>query len=379
VPVSGNTPSIQAGPVGAFTDNASGSAFGSSPGAAAVVSVRGVTIPTSSGTVFIAGPIQAIAQYACANGKLTSSASSTLNLIYVNGAAHPLPTNKESTLNLGGGAYISTNIQTKTATSLTEQILRVHIPGLADIVLGEAVVSLSKSDPCAGTNGPPPPLEICPTGSTLEVAQQYCVIVYRGQTIIVSRPFKGPSGGTVYPLAVARKKTHSPCLFGPGPKFAVLAYKRGGRVEGTLLSDRIVAIGSFERVAGLGGNDCLDGKGTTERLFDGSGKDRVFAARGRNRIAVGNGNDRISGGRDGDRITTGNGNDTIYGNAGNDGIDAGLGHNHIFGGTGQNRIFEPGANAIVNCGPDPGNRAFLRAKAIPYASAHGCQRILHLM
>ncbi len=375
VPVSG-TALVTAGPVGAFTDNADAS--GTSPGVGAVASVQGVTIPTGSGDIYVAGPIQSSATYTCADGKLTGTASSTLNVIYINGTSHQIPTGSETTFNLGGGAYIDTNVLTKTATSLTEQSLVVHIPGLLDVVVAEATVSQSNSDPCAGTTGPAPPIEICPPGSTLQVVQQECVIIYRGTIIIVSRPFKGPSGGTVIALPVARHKYHSPCLYGPGPRYALVAKKRGGRVLGTLYSDRILGLGAYERIAGLGGRDCIDGKAGHDKLFDGNGKDRIYARKATNRIAVGNGNDQLHGGSGADYITAGNGNDRIHGNGGNDRINGGLGRDHIWGGAGRNRIYTPGVNAKVSCGSKPGGTAFLRRKAMPYARAHNCTRIVHL-
>jgi Ca2+-binding RTX toxin-like protein len=225
-------------------------------------------------------------------------------------------------------------------------------------------------------------LEICPPGSTLEVVQQECVIKIGGETIIVSRPFKGPSGGTVYALSVARAKfPHNPCLYGPGPQYALIAYKRGGRVEGTEFSDRILAIGSYERVAGLGGNDCLFGRGKSEKLFDGNGKERVYSNVGNNRIAVGNGNDKIVGGRGNDTISAGNGKDVVYGNGGRNTISVGIGSNRVYATKGvSNHVFSPGTKAHIFCGSIGGrDKVFLRLKALLYAEAHGCTRHVHLI
>lgn len=375
VPSSGAN-NVTAGPAGAFTFE-TGSAQGvTSPGAAAVASVQGLAIPTSSGIISFAGPVQANASYECVNGQVVGSAQSTLDLVNVNGSRTMLPAPGASmTIPLGGGGYIAVNEKLTTSSSLTERVLDIHLSDSTNIVVGEAQVTQNGSKPCAGTQGVPPSLEICPPGSTLNVVAQFCEIVLPGQTIIVSRPFKGPSGGTVVPLSVARRKHNSPCLSGPGPRFALIATKRGGRVNGTPLSDRILALGIYERVTGLGGNDCIDGQGGSQRLFDGNGKDRLYASRGFNRIAMGNGNDYVNGRHGRDWITAGNGNDRIIGGAGSTRIDVGLGRDRITGGAGRNRIFAGSDHAVVSCGSGGHNTAFLRPKVVAYAARHGCQSI----
>lgn len=371
-------PLLLAGPAGAFTYNAFDPTGKTAPGAAAVASVQGVTIPSSSGIIHIVGPVQASASYACVNNRLVANAQSNLNVITVNGVNMPVPAGQPITIQLGGGAYIAVNQKTETSNSLTEIILRVHLPNIADIVVGEAQVTQSKVDPCAGTSGQPPVLEICPKGSTLDVVKQRCVIKACGGTIIVSRPFQGPSGGTVVALCVARKRYKSPCLTGPGPKYVLVATRQGARVEGTLYSDRIIAFGRFERIAGLGGNDCINGKAVHQKIYDGNGKERVYASAFA-RIAIGSGNSLIQGGNGHDTITVANGATRIFGHGGHNHIDAGLGRVQIFGGPGPNRIFTPSARARVNCGTGNNNIAYLRQAAIPYAAAHGCTRIVHLL
>jgi hypothetical protein len=380
LPTSGSG-SLVAGPAGAFT-YATGSVGGqTAPGAAAVAQIQGVTIPTSSGLITIGGPVQANADYECSNQKLVGYGQSTLDVVYVNGHPDRLPApGKPATIQLGGGAYIAANEQIKTASSITERVLDIHLSNSSEIVLGEAEVTLAGSNPCQGVTGPPPGLEICPPGSTLNVVAQYCEIVLPGQVIIVSRPFKGPSGGTVVPLSTARKRYHSSCLYGRGPRYALIATKRGGRVTGTLYSDRILALGAYERVAGLGGDDCIDGRGGNQRLFDGNGNDRIYAAGGYNRIAVGNGNDYINGRNGRDYITAGNGRDVIYGGRGGSSIVVGIGHDRLYGrGRAHNRIWAGGDFARVSCGPGPHNTAFVRRRAARYAHSHGCQmvRLLH--
>jgi Ca2+-binding RTX toxin-like protein len=382
VSVPNGSTNVTGGPVGAFTYVA-GSANGAfSYGAAAVASVQGIVLPTSDGLVSIVGPVEAAAGYECVDGQVSGYGQSTLDVIYVNGKKTFLPApGAEQKIPLGSnGAYIDVNEKLTTPNSITERVLDVHLSNGTDIVVGEALVTQTGAHPCAGVSGTPPVLEICPPGSTLDVPIQECVIYLNGgKTIIyVSRPFQGPTGGTVMALSVARKRYHSPCLSGPGPKYALIATKRGGRVQGTPRSDRILALGAYERVAGLGGNDCIDGKGGHQKLFDGNGNDRVYASAGFNRIAVGNGNDYLNGRNGSDWITAGNGRDTIYGGRGNSRIDIGIGRDQVYGGPGRNRIWAAGDYARVRCGSGRHNTAFVRPKARAFAAAHGCQKV-HLL
>ena len=380
VPTTGSS-IVNAGPVGAFTYSVFSPSGATAPGAAAVAAVQGVTIPTGgTGFISIVGPIQTTASYACVNNQVVATGTSTLNIIDVNGQNMTVPAGTPSTIQLGGGSFIAINQQIKTANSLTEIALEVHLQGLADIVVAEAKVTQSVTDPCANTAGQPPPvLEICPPGSTLEIQAQLCVIIFNGQTIVVSRPFQGPSGGTVFPTSVVAKRYPGfPCTTGPGPKFALVATKRGGRVFGTPKSDRILALGAYERIAGLGGNDCIDGQGGHQIIFDGNGNDRVWAAAGFNRIGLGNGNDYFNGRNGSDWVTAGNGRDTIIGGKGSSRIDVGLGKDHVFGGPSKNRIWGGANGAKISCGSGGNNTAFVRSAAAAYAKSHGCQHI-HLL
>ena len=377
------TAAAEAGPVGAFTYSVFSPSGSTAPGATAVAAVQGVTIPTAGGNIVIAGPIQTTASYSCVNDQLQASGTSTLNVINVNGVNMPVPEGTPSTTTILG-ITISTNQQVKTANSLTETALEVNIPGIADIVVAEAKVTQSVSEPCAGTSGSTPVLEICPPGSTLNIAAQLCEIVFTNPngtttTIVVSRPFQGPSGGTVYPTSVVAKKYPGyPCTTGPGPKFALVATKRGGRVFGTPKSDRILALGAYERIAGLGGNDCIDGTGAHQTIYDGNGKDHVYGGSASTRIGVGNGNDYVNGRKGSDYITAGNGNDTVYGGRGNSRIAIGLGKDHVYGGPGKNKIFAAANAAKVSCGSGHHNTADVRTAASKYARTHGCQSI-HLL
>jgi hypothetical protein len=378
VPTTGSAP-VVAGPVGAFTYSVFQPGV-TAPGATAVAAVEGVTIPSPNGNIVIAGPVQATASYACVNDQLVASGNSTLKLLSVNGQQDVITPGQPERIDLGGGSFIAVNQKVQTANSLTETVLEVNLNGIADIVLGEAKVTQSITSPCAGTTGQPPILEICPPGSTLNIGAQECEIVLPGGgVIIVSRPFQGPSGGTVYPTStVAKKYPGYPCTTGAGPKFALVATKRGGRVFGTPKSDRILALGAYERIAALGGNDCVDGQGGHQVLFDGNGNDKDYTAAGFNRIAVGNGNDYVNARNGSVWITAGNGRDTVYGGKGKSRIDVGLGKDHVYGGPSKNRIWGGANGAKISCGSGHNNTAFVRTKARKYAKAHGCQHI-HLL
>jgi hypothetical protein len=371
---------ITVGQAGAFTYSVFDPTFKTAPGASAVASVSAVNIPTAAGTIHIAGPIQASVSESCVNDQLVQNAQSNLDVIAVNGKNMAITPGQPFNLTLADNVFIKANQKIQTPTSLTEQVLEIRLGGGIDIVLGEARVSHAAGNPCAGTKGLPPVLEICPKGTTLNAEHQFCFVKdCSGGIIIVSRPFRGPSGGTIYANCAAKKKFHSPCLSGSGPRFILVATGVGARVEGTLYSDRILALGKFERIAGLGGNDCINGQALDQKIYDGNGKERVYAF-AHARVAIGSGNSLVVGGSGGhDTITVANGNTRIYGHGGFNRIEAGLGRVRIFGGPGPNRVFTPSTRALVNCGTSGFNTAYLRDRAIPYARAHGCTRIIHLV
>jgi Ca2+-binding RTX toxin-like protein len=129
----------------------------------------------------------------------------------------------------------------------------------------------------------------------------------------------------------------------------------------------------------LGGNDCINGQALNQKVYDGNGRERVYAF-AHARVAIGSGNSLVVGGSGGhDTITVANGNTRIFGHGGFNRIEAGLGRVRINGGPGPNRVFTPSTRALVNCGSSGFNTAYLRDKAIPYARAHGCTRIIHLV
>jgi hypothetical protein len=422
VPSTG-TPFLTVGAAGAFTASSTQqptTAGPITPGAIAFNSVDGVVIPTSSGDIAIVGPAEAIAGYTCTTGgQLISNGYSTLDLIYLNGKAISLgEPNQQHVLTLGP-ITITVNEKIQTANSLTERILDVHIPNLADIIVGESHVTITQSDPCAGvtgTSGAVPSsstLKPCPKGSTFDPATDLCVIVLPGgKTIVVSNPFQGPTGGTVLSLALARKRYHSPCLSGPGPQYVVVGTNHADRINGTSKSERILALGGNDRVAGGGGNDCIDGGSGNDRIwagkgnvrlyggtgndrlsqqggnayvnggpgndqiFLGNGRDTVYGGGGRDRIAVGRGNDRIYGSRGGhNQISGGDGNDWVHAYGSHNTIWLGNGLDHVWAGVGNNRVYDQSVTAFVNCGTGTSNLAYLLVFSQHYARAHGCQTV----
>jgi Ca2+-binding RTX toxin-like protein len=415
-----------AGPGGAFTfssTSADPSAGPVAPAATALAVLKGGSIANGTNSITMVGPAQAQTSYACQNGAVVSSASSTLSAVDVNGMTVTTPTpGAEETVPLPGGSSLTINEKLQSGNSLTERMVDLHPAGAGDVVLGEAEVTQTAANPCAGTAGlTPPSLNACPAGSTLNATATQCVIVTSGagngsrgangiSTIGVSRPFAGPVGGRVLALSVARKRFKSGCLSGRGPRFVVIGNNGSNRIEGTRNADRILALGGNDRVAGGGGNDCIDGGAGNDRVFGGNGNDRVFGGNGNDRISVqndsanvaggagrdgiflGNGNDRVQGGagndrisvgrgRDtvsgdagSDRISTGDGNDSVNGGAGNDRIQVGNGKDHLFGGAGNDRLFGSGNVIFMNGGAGK-DTAFVLGLGMHYAKAHGCERV----
>ncbi len=425
----GSNPFLVVGPAGVFTFSSSSQPTTTGPvlpGAAAVTDVDGATIPTGNGgKIVIVGPVQNQVGYACTpSGTVTETSSSTLDVIYVNGRAIALPgPGQPLTIPLGGSSFIKVNEKVEDATSLTERILHVHLEGLADIVVGEAKVT-RPANPCptgttgggggTGTSPTPPTLNPCPAGSTLDVVKQQCVIVLpNGTVIVISKPFGGPTGGTVVSLGAARKKYHSKCLFGAGPQYVIVGTNGPDRINGTHRPERILGLGGNDRLAGQGGNDCIDGGAGNDKIYGGNGNERIYGGTGNDRISVQNGSSFVDGGLGTDLIFMGNGNNTVYGGTGNDRISVGRGNNHVyggpgndtlsagdgnnymyggpgndriyvgngydrvFGGPGNDRIYGPGLKIKVDCGTGH-NTAYLVSVDQPYARAHGCQNVLPL-
>jgi hypothetical protein len=224
-------------------------------------------------------------------------------------------------------------------------------------------------------------LNACATGSQLDPTTGNCEIYEaNGQTIYVSAPFKGPSGGTVIPLSAARAKYKSACLSGRGPNYVLIVSQRGIHATGTPNADRIIGTAANVWVNALAGNDCVDLQGGgSEHLDEGGGNDRDYVLKGVERIVVGNGNDYINAERTSGWITAGNGNDRVFGGSGKTRIDLGRGVKHVKTGRSFTRLYTTGGHGQVSCGNKADTLWVLTAVG-RYADHHGCsKKLTHLL
>jgi len=246
---------------------------------------------------------------------------------------------------------ITVNEQIRTDTSLTQRALHVQIlPESGGAPLVDAVVAESK----VGANGPvcdpkqqgdPPDLgQVCPDGSTYDQQRNLCIIpAGTGGSglgeIIVGPPFVGPSGGTVIPLDVARRRFgRSPCLgFSGNPKFAIIGTNKSDRITGTNIADRIIGLGGNDRLDGGRGNDCVEGRTGGDNLSGALGNDKLYGSSGKDHLNGGPGTDYMSAG------------------SGNDSLNAAFGKDRALGGSGRDfiNIATAGPAASANCGAGP--------------------------
>jgi Ca2+-binding RTX toxin-like protein len=237
--------------------------------------------------------------------------------------------------------------------SLTVRALHVKIfkgnvgTPLLDLVVAESKVGYNgpvcdKNKQNDGGSGNGDNSRICPKGSVLDVDAQVCII--REKTsgsnlgdIIVGRPYQGPSGGTVVPIDIARKRYgRSPCLgFSGAPKFAIIGTNRADRITGTNVADRIIGLGGNDKLDGGRGNDCIEGRTGGDTMSGGLGNDREYGATG---------NDHLNGGP---------GTDYLTGGAGHDTLSASFGRDRVLGGSGVDfiNIATAGPAASADCGP----------------------------
>jgi Ca2+-binding RTX toxin-like protein len=243
------------------------------------------------------------------------------------------------------------NEQIRTASSLTVRALHVKVltasggTSLVDAVLAESKVGANGPvcDKNAQNDGSGNQVsgKICPTGAQFDAARDVCIIPAGtgGSSlgeIIVGKPFQGPSGGTVLPLDVARKRFGaSPCLSGNGaPKFAIVGTNKADRITGTNIADRIIGLGGNDRLDGGRGNDCIEGRSGGDNMSGGLDNDKIYGSTG---------NDHLNGGPGSDYLSAGSGNDTI---------NAAFGKDRAIGGSGRDfiNIATAGPAASVDCG-----------------------------
>jgi Ca2+-binding RTX toxin-like protein len=251
---------------------------------------------------------------------------------------------------------IKPNEQIRTATSLTVRALHITVltptggTPLVDAVLAESKVGSNGPvcDPNGQNDGSSISGQLCPTGSTYDAARNLCIIAAGtgGSSlgeIIVGKPFQGPSGGTVLPLDVARKKYGaSPCLSGNGtPKFAIVGTNKADRITGTNIADRIIGLGGNDKLDGGRGNDCIEGRSGSDNMSGGLDNDKLYGS---------SGGDHLNGGPGADFLTGGTGNDTINAAFGKDTTIGGAGRDFI-------NIATAGPAASADCGTGTGDVA----------------------
>jgi RTX calcium-binding nonapeptide repeat (4 copies) len=296
----------------------------------------------------------------CKSGVPTLSGVSTVVNVTISlgGTAIPLvpisgEPNQEIDLSPLVRVIANERIEEGTATSadqsLTFRALHVEVlPAPPDVPVIDLVIGESKvdrhGDVCnaSGTGGEntgggnPRP---CPPGAEYVIADNLCVIHDNGQTIVVGRPYQGPSGGSVISLRIAKQRyPNSPCVKGPGSKYVIIGTNKNDHITGTNKSDRILLFGGSDNSEGGRGNDCIDG---------GTGNDTLSGALGRDRLYGFSGNDHLVGGSNADYLSASTGNDTV---------NTGYGKDTVIGGTGRDYINSSTAgppSKRIDCGAGP--------------------------
>jgi Ca2+-binding RTX toxin-like protein len=313
---------------------------------------------TPGGTVDIAvGAVSSQETLACQGGASVPGGTSRVDSLSIGGTTLPSvigSTPVDTTIPTPAGVVrVRANQLVATAAGLTRTALILDLPGGARLTLGEATVGgdaclpVTGTGPGGGGNGSgggngnggnsSTTASPCPKGSEYDVPSGFCVIrqdVRGVQFISVGRPSEGPSGGTVITLTAARKKYHSACLSGPGPKYAVIGTDKADRITGTNRADRILTLGGKDRADGGRGADCIDGGTGNDSLSGGLDRDRVYGM---------SGGDALNGGAGTDRLSGGTGNDTINGAFGADVVLGGTGRDFI-------NVATSGPAARVSCG-----------------------------
>jgi len=316
------------------------------------------------------GAANSTATATCTAGSLVPTFSGNSRVADLTLGGTPLPLDQLVTqlsallAPLGALVEIKADERIQTPDSLTIRALHVKVlragTPLLDLVVGEAKVGANGPvcDPSKQGGGSG---NVCPPGSELDVERTLCII--RASTsgsslgdIIIGRPFEGPSGGTVVPIDIARKRfPKAPCLKGTGaPKYAIVGTNKRDRITGTNLADRILALGGNDAVSGGRGNDCMEGGGGRDLLSGSLGNDAAYGQNGNDALNGAGGNDRLDGGAGRDTINAGYGADRTFGGAGNDAIN----------------IATQGPRATANCGA---GRDKVRFNAKEKRGIRGCE------
>ncbi|MEA2494228.1 MAG: hypothetical protein QOJ29_2139 [Thermoleophilaceae bacterium] len=327
--------------------------------------------------------VRSSAQATCKNGVPTMTGDSNVVQVTITLGGTPIvlePISGEFNqvidasplLKVTANEKIDEGTPTSADQSLTIRALHVEVlpsppavPAI-NLVIGESKVD-RHGDVCnpngGGTEGgntsggnPKP----CPPGADYVLADNLCVIHDQGQTIVIGRPYQGPSGGSVISLRVAKQRyPNSPCVKGQGPKYVIIGTNKADHITGTNKSDRILLFGGNDNSEGGRGNDCFDG---------GSGNDTLSGALGRDRIYAFSGNDHLIGGSNADYLNASTGNDTINTGYGRDTVIGGAGRDYINAGTAGP------ASKRIDCGAGPDKLRINRNEKRRY---HNCE-IVHV-
>lgn len=304
--------------------------------------------------------VQASADVRCDdnNNPVLTGASRVVGLT-INGTVINIPAG-DKPVNLLGGV-LRLNEQTVVNGRLVQRAVHLSVPGVADVVLAEAIADGSVAACTPTSTTPPPGPNPCPNGAEYDPSRNLCIIRLPGsdRVIVIGKPFTGPSGGTVIPLDQARRRFRSPCLSGPGPAFAIIGTNGADRITGRNDADRILLLAGNDQGDGGRGNDCIDGGSGVDRLsgaigndrlFGGSGRDRTFGGSGKDFASGGSGNDFLRGDNDNDRMNGNNGNDFLLGGGDNDNLHGNAGRDRVFGEQGNDVLFGDSGKDNVRAG-----------------------------
>jgi Ca2+-binding RTX toxin-like protein len=328
--------------------------------AASAAGVEGLSLQGNDGSIVIGvDAARSAAAGSCVNGAPVFGGTSRVTGLTINGrtiSADEQLTDLTDAISgspLNALVWVKLNEQLKTANGIEQNAVHIKVikdagsSPLAEIWIAQSKVS--SADACTadatgntpGTSGSGTTTgasHVCPPGSILDVQRDVCVIPASQSggmgEIIVGKPYEGPKGGTVVALNVARKRYHSPCLHGAGPKYAVVGTNHRDRITGTNRADRILGRGGSDSLDAGRGRDCVDGGTGNDAVAGGIAPDRLYGQKGR------------------DAINGGPGSDKEWGGPGNDSINAAFGRDRVSAGSGNDlvNIATAGPPARVYCG-----------------------------
>ncbi|WP_372790573.1 hypothetical protein [Paraconexibacter sp.] len=378
----GLAPSIKARSAYAITDTTPDGVRPLDTVSSAGAAVENLSINAGDTIVIGADAVSSFAQAKCVNGALEFTGGGDAVKLTIGGQPIPLdpvlgPLTDGISDALGIIVRVKLNEQVRDGTTFIQRGAHITLlpaigaAPLADVIIAESRVSGAglpcdptvpeNAGPDGGGTGDPGP-GACAPGSTFDVTKGLCIIPAEqsgGQgEVVIGKPFEGPGGGTVISLNEARRRyKNSPCVKGPGPKYAVIGTNKADKLTGTNTADRMLGRGGNDVIDGGRGNDCLDG---------GTGRDNLNGAIGNDRVYGWSGNDALNGGPGTDRLSGGSGNDTL---------NSAYGADRVYGGPGRDFIntATAGPPARVSCGT---GRDKARVNPDEVRRAKGCETIV---